>query len=454
MNIYNLIKLLILEYLFILSENKVVFVFEYFRHGARSPSDLFENDVDLFQEKWNGLQELTNVGLRQHYLLGNHIRNKYPDLINYEKYNPKELEVFSSMTNRTIMSARAQTYGLFDTVKSAKINEKQKNTSIPYYLLNEIDQYNINSSVYPDFYPEEIPIHIIDYKEKLFQLEKNDVCPAIKKIRKENQKKKEITEFVQKFNDTFGKDLLNIYNITDNKDFFMDIENVNDLCIGIIIAKFDDRKLDFLKDKIDLEALHQMSKEYFNLKVTLVYAQDEKGLLGIIGSSILIRKILSYMERVRDDKKKNLNDYPKLLLLSSHDTAISSLEDLLLNLFNIEVLPPSYSSSYIFELNEENNEYSVNIVFNNEVLKNIKYNDFKNKIEKDSWTYEQTGKYCGFIKEKTSSFRKSKKKNNNKWLAIIIIFSLLNAVMIVIIMFMLIKFKKPKYIEPSIKLEN
>ena len=53
------------------------------------------------------------------------------------------------------------------------------------------------------------------------------------------------------------------------------------------------------------------------------------------------------MERVIDDKKKNLNDYPKLLLLSSHDTAISSLEDLLLNLFNIEVLPPSYSSSYI-----------------------------------------------------------------------------------------------------------
>ena len=115
------LKLLLSQcFLFTLTQNEVIFVLEHFRHGARSPSELNENDLDTLGEKWNGLQELTNVGLRQHYLLGNHIRNKYPELINYQKYNPKEIEVLSTITNRTIMSARAQLHGIFNNFKSKK----------------------------------------------------------------------------------------------------------------------------------------------------------------------------------------------------------------------------------------------------------------------------------------------------------------------------------------------
>ena len=117
----NICKLLIIELiLFTISENKILFVFQHFRHGARTPSDLFEDDLDLIKEKWNGLKELTNVGLRQSYLLGHTIRNKYPNLINYKKYNPREIEAISTLTNRTIMSARAALIGIYNNTISKK----------------------------------------------------------------------------------------------------------------------------------------------------------------------------------------------------------------------------------------------------------------------------------------------------------------------------------------------
>ena len=170
-------------------DNKVIFVFEHFRHGARSPSDLFEDDLDLMKEKWDGVQELTNVGLRQEYLLGHFIRNKYPNLINYNKYNPKEIEVLSTMANRTIMSARAQINGIFNNTTSEKIDENKNNLCVPYFLLDKINKFNINNiSLYPDDFPGEVPVHIIDYNEKLLQLEKNNICPVIKDLREENKK--------------------------------------------------------------------------------------------------------------------------------------------------------------------------------------------------------------------------------------------------------------------------
>ena len=191
MNNNNLYLLLIIYlFSFILSEKKVIFVFEHFRHGARSPSRINNNDLDKLYEKWNGIQELTNLGLRQHYLLGNFIRNNYPNLINYEKYNPKEIEVLSTITNRTIMSARAQLYGMFIKSKSKEINGNQNKTSIPYYLEKEIENYNLNNKlIYPDNFPEEIPVHIVDIKDKLFQFEKKS-CPNIKNIKKKIKKEK------------------------------------------------------------------------------------------------------------------------------------------------------------------------------------------------------------------------------------------------------------------------
>ena len=451
MIIKNIFILFIIEYfLFNVFENKVIFVFEHFRHGARSPLDISENDLDLIREQWNGSQELTNVGLRQEYLLGHFIRNKYPNLINYEKYNPKEIEVLSTMTNRTIMSARAQLNGIFNNSIKNKIEEKQKNLCSPKYLLNEVKKLNDNIiSIYPDNFPEEVPVHIIDVKEKLFQLEKNDICPKYKNMRNYNKQREEIKDFILMFNDSFGEQLLKIYNIKD-KNYYMDFENVNDICIETMIDKFDDREFNFFNNQIDLEALYNVSLRFFDLKTTFVYSNNKNGSLAYIGSSILIRKILSYMENIINNIDSDKNQPPKLVLLSSHDTAIANMEGLLDNLFEIQIIPPSYSSNYIFELvkNEDNDEYIVNLIFNNITLKTIEYNIFKNKIKRDSWTYEKIGKFCGFVKEESSNII-NKYKEKRKWIIIIIIFSLLDFLIFLFILYLLIA---KKYIKLNINI--
>lgn len=79
--------------------------------------------------------------------------------------------------------------------KKQKINENKKNTSVPYYLLNEIEHYNlINISLFPDYFDEDVQAHAVIYKEKLIQLEKNDYCPINKKLRNKNKERKEIKD--------------------------------------------------------------------------------------------------------------------------------------------------------------------------------------------------------------------------------------------------------------------
>ena len=98
--------------IFVSSHQSTVFLFEHFRHGARSTSKLSANFTDIFNQTWKGDSELTNVGLRQHFILGMHIKNLYTEFINSLDVS-KDVLVLSSKSNRTIMSAIAQLQGIY-----------------------------------------------------------------------------------------------------------------------------------------------------------------------------------------------------------------------------------------------------------------------------------------------------------------------------------------------------
>ncbi len=55
------------------NKQKLKFVFQIHRHGARAPLKL-EKGIDCYGEKWISENELTEVGKRSHYLIG--IRNR------------------------------------------------------------------------------------------------------------------------------------------------------------------------------------------------------------------------------------------------------------------------------------------------------------------------------------------------------------------------------------------
>ena len=85
-------------------------VFEVTRHGARGSLN-----TEYFNSTFWPRGELTQVGKRQHYLIGQQVRDKYikEKKLLSERYNPKEVLVRSTNMNRTIESALSQLVGLY-----------------------------------------------------------------------------------------------------------------------------------------------------------------------------------------------------------------------------------------------------------------------------------------------------------------------------------------------------
>ena len=430
---------LLLSNLFIYINSETLFVFEHCRHGARGMKEL-KNDTDIFKQKWIGSEELSAVGLRQHYLLGSLMRNQYSHLLDWNNYNTKDIFVYSTPTNRTIMSARAHLFGMFNNNNTKQLNKNQNEKSIPNYLrnkskiLNFINKTLNNSYILPNKIPSEIPIHIIERKEKLFQFEKDDNCIGIEKQRDKNKKKKSVKNAVESFNEKYGQKLVK-YLGEKKEDYFKDLKNVQAIALAFIINKIDGRDLSEFQNEtgFDLEKFYNDSMKILVQKSLEIQSGDDEKLIALASSSVLLRFILSFIDKVveNDKKQKKIHDVPKFFLLSAHDTTIVMSSDLLNILFKSEKYFPSFATSQVYELNKENNEYYINFIFNGEKLKTVKYEYFKKTIENEAWTLEETGYFCGFYK-----------KIFNGWKTLTIIFSIL--VLLSFILFIIICLKRKK----------
>ena len=430
---------LLLSNLFIYINSETLFVFEHCRHGARGMKEL-KNDTDIFKQKWIGSEELSAVGLRQHYLLGSLMRNQYSQLLDWNNYNTKDIFVYSTPTNRTIMSARAHLFGMFNNNNTKQLNKNQNEKSIPNYLrnkskiLNFINKTLNNSYILPNKIPSEIPIHIIERKEKLFQFEKDDNCIGIENQRDKNKKKKSVKNAVESFNEKYGQKLVK-YLGEKKEDYFKDLKNVQAIALAFIINKIDGRDLSEFQNEtgFDLEKFYNDSMKILVQKSLEIQSGDDEKLIALASSSVLLRFILSFIDKVveNDKKQKKIHDVPKYFLLSAHDTTIVMSSDLLNILFKSEKYFPSFATSQVYELNKENNEYYINLIFNGEKLKTLKYEYFKKTIENEAWTLEETGYFCGFYK-----------KIFNGWKTLTIIFSIL--VLLAFILFIIICLKRKK----------
>ena len=430
---------LLLSNLFIYINSETLFVFEHCRHGARGMKEL-KNDTDIFKQKWIGSEELSAVGLRQHYLLGSLMRNQYSQLLDWNNYNTKDIFVYSTPTNRTIMSARAHLFGMFNNDNIKKLNKNQNEKSVPNYLRNKSKIINFinktlnNSYILPNKIPSEIPIHIIERKEKLFQFEKDDNCIGIENQRDKNKKKKSVKNAVESFNEKYGQKLVK-YLGEKKEDYFKDLKNVQAIALAFIINKIDGRDLSEFQNEtgFDLEKFYNDSMKILVQKSLEIQSGDDEKLIALASSSVLLRFILSFIDKVveNDKKQKKIHDVPKFFLLSAHDTTIVMSSDLLNILFKSEKYFPSFATSQVYELNKENNEYYINFIFNGEKLKTVKYEYFKKTIENEAWTLEETGYFCGFYK-----------KIFNGWKTLTIIFSIL--VLLSFILFIIICLKRKK----------
>ncbi|XP_073427071.1 testicular acid phosphatase homolog isoform X3 [Dendrobates tinctorius] len=136
----------------------LTFVVVVYRHGDRSPIDTYPTDPYKDTVWDNGLQQLTQVGIRQQYELGKYLRMRYDQFLS-PMYKKEEIYVRSTDYDRTLMSAQANLAGL--------------------YPPNGTQQWH------PDIPWQPIPVHTVPIsQDRLLKFPSKD-CPRFNELMKE-----------------------------------------------------------------------------------------------------------------------------------------------------------------------------------------------------------------------------------------------------------------------------
>ena len=94
--------------------------FQVFRHGNRSPTELYPNDPHK-NYKWSGgMGALSEVGALQMYNLGKNLRARYYRLIpSNGLYSKDDMYVLSSYAERCLMSAQSFLAGFMPPLQNS-----------------------------------------------------------------------------------------------------------------------------------------------------------------------------------------------------------------------------------------------------------------------------------------------------------------------------------------------
>lgn len=403
-------------------------IFSFIRHGARSPS-LKNNDLDIINEKWiNGPYQLTLIGQRQLFLLGNLFRKKYNSFIK-ENYSPSEIYLMSTDNDRTLMSGNYFLLGLFSKENNKiNFNEKNLHNSFPPFENNftEIKELseNLGNNKININNIQLFPIHTIEEKDRLSFFWKE--CPLISNILEENLKKKEILDNIINFKDNFSKDLINILNVNEN--YFLNHKNIVKFCDSLFADIYDDRKLDiFHSTKINLAKLNNSCFETLKID-NIFYWGGNKEMNLVYSTSLLIKLLNSLKTRIEINIKNYKNEYnqnnPKMFVFSGHDYDLISLIESLKFIFNIkQYFYPKFSSSLTVELFIKNknkinsineSDFIVKINFNGDYILEIDFDKFNKEISKNIYSKEKFNSFCKNENKNDKIVDEYFKNNKNK----------------------------------------
>ena len=445
-------------------KDKLLWAFEIFRHGARSPYRRFQenNSLDLFNMSWSGIQELTDVGKRQHFLIGYRNHQRYiveNNLIN-QTYDPREVHIFSTNKNRTIESAASQLQGLYMAGEGPNLTDAQKKRAVP--PIDEdlyIEQYEkMKNEVFPGNI-NVIPIHILDETYKVNRLFDEDHCKGLKGNEKKNEEREEVKKFLRKLHDQYGgKKLVNLVNKNLNvtEDCFLDYTCAFDILDTIISEYFDERDMTKIKEGLEIENMDDFINKYcyeffyYDLPGTCEETHDN----AIYGMSKLFIQILDYMDlKIKKDEKGDVNytnyDLPKFVMHSGHDLTLSVFERIIQDAFNINVSYTYFASNAFLELYKtETGSYYVKYLYNNVTEMDIPYEIFKKNIKDVIVTGEEVDEFCGLNENiKIVEVEIEKTKNSTALIISLIIFIIFAVVEALYIIFSLRKAKLNKTLD-------
>ena len=414
----------------IVSDEKLLFVLEHFRHGARGAYKSFNYNEwkDYLNEDWKGAGELTQLGMRQHYLLGYAVRNKYKNFISKE-FDPNEIYIISTDVNRTLISAYSNLLGMYHN--SSNLDKKGfiKNNNYSNIINNKIFEEEKLQNIFP--------IHIFNEKDLRYQLYRTEVCPGfetfINKISESEGMKNILINIFEKTNKNYGKHLSQFIdqNIIDKKDYKSYFKVLKNICDTFISDYFDGRSVeDLSKTGINMDEFYD---HCLNVSLITVYYSYygvplEKSVE--FGISPTFREIFEYMDkRILLDKENNpdkiISASPKFVIISGHDVSLAAFDLFFENKFNIKYKRADYANNQIFELWKKGDKYYLKYLINLETSGKFEYYEFKKEVLKDLYTDEEIRKICNvdnYVIFKQLYYNKMKKIN---MIIITIIFVLL-----------------------------
>ncbi|XP_028280662.1 lysosomal acid phosphatase-like isoform X2 [Parambassis ranga] len=309
------------------AERKLVYVTAVFRHGDRSPVKV--HPTDPYQEKdWpQGFGQLSQVGMRQHFELGQFLRNRYKTFLS-ESYDRHEILVRSTDYDRTLMSAQANLAGLYPPSKKEQFN--------------------------PDLRWQPIPVHTVPLSQERLLLYPLKDCPRYNQLLNETMHSEEFinVELTYKdfmahvgaktgLNNTSVKTVWSVYDT-------LFCEARHNMTAPDWVTPDVMEKLSFLSD--------------FGMQV--LFGLDNKQEKDRLQGGILLGEIVKNLSKMAvPNPKQQL----KLMMLSGHDTTVVALQASL-NVFN--GMQPPYASCHMFELyREDNGSASVSMFFRNDTSK-------------------------------------------------------------------------------------
>ena len=386
------------------SVDNLYFIFEHFRHGARSPCNgEFINNTDELGGKWQNYGTLTKVGIKQHYLLGIKNRNRYKNFIS-NQYNSNEIRIFSSSYNRTIMSAQAQLLGFYniysyneiknnnDIIGEGKIVNKMNLNSIipPINLFEHIKNDNYEMVFGEKF---QCPLHKEMINKNIEEIDELDTFDKLNNIK---------GQFNSKYFDTFFREF-------DIEDYTLNYTGMHKFCDMFICYYFDDgynklriNKLEKKYKFFNSTEILYMCYDFFTEKFYKVEGEEYAKDSSLIIMSKLMENLVNYMKsRIdKEDQKYIGYDSPKFVLYSGHDDTLTQMGLFFNKYFNINIEWFPFASTQVFEIRKYRNLFYVELYYNDKLKMNITFQEFSEKIKNTRLSDEE-------INEKCYGFRRS-----------------------------------------------
>ena len=410
----SLIISLIINIIF--AEDELRWSFEIINHGARTPHyGLDSNLKDFMNHTWIGQNELTGVGLRQSFLIGYRDRLRYIEekkLIT-EEYDPRDILIYASENNKTLMSASALLHGLFLPGTGPQIDPDLVDRAVPpvdpqSYLDEKKELDSCNYTALPGRM-NLVPVHIFLSHEYMTQYENSKKCIGLKKYENKNKNREAVTKFLEKVNERDGDKLTLIFKDKDKKTILKDYEFAYKFFDTVVCLYFEGAEEfdDMLKTlEVTEETLLKDSYDFLELNTVGNGINNDKDFINYLVSPIF-QMILKYMDfRIEKDKNGEPNykgyDLPKYFILSGVSNSLGSFMSFMNKYFETKIKYANYSTNIHLELylekkeNEEitENDYRIEYYYNDEFLLSIPYVDFKKKIKNELIDKSKVEEFC------------------------------------------------------------